>query len=221
MFFLSDMLNRRLKLPASASEALPGRPRPIRTAARHHVSRLSLYPPFPDGLETAILGMGSFWGPERLFWETPGVHVTVAGYCGGFTPNPTFQEVATGQTGHAEVVLVVFDPVRLPFTGLLRIFWENHDPTQGMRQGADIGTPYRSTIRAVTDGQLAQARASCAAYAAALEAAGAGRVTTEVAPAGPFYRAEAAHQQYLARNPGVFRRPAGTGVAWPGSVAGG
>jgi peptide-methionine (S)-S-oxide reductase len=212
MFFLSDMLNKKLKLPA-AGEALPGRERPIPTAAKHHVSKRPLKGPYPDGLETVFLGMGCFWGAERLFWQTPGVWVTAVGYQGGVTPNPTYQETCTGLTGHAEVVMVVFDPNEVSLAELLRIFWESHDPTQGMRQGNDVGTTYRSTIYTTTDEQLAEVRASKDAYEAALLAAGRSKVTTEIAPAGPFYFAEEDHQQYLSKNPFGYCGLKGTGVA--------
>ena len=212
MFFLSDMLNKKLKLP-TADEALPGRDRPIPTAAKHHVSRRELHGPFPDGLEVAYFGMGCFWGAERLFWQTPGVWVTAVGYQGGVTPNPTYQETCTGLTGHAETVMVVYDPREVSFSELLKLFWESHDPTQGMRQGNDVGTTYRSTIYTTTDDQLAQAEASRDAYAASLSAAGRSRITTEIAPAPEFYFAEAEHQQYLAKNPYGYCGLKGTGVA--------
>jgi peptide-methionine (S)-S-oxide reductase len=212
MFFLSDMLNKKLKLP-TPQEALPGRDRPIPTATKHHVSKRPLHGPYPDGLETAYFGMGCFWGAERLFWETPGVWVTAVGYQGGVTPNPTYQETCTGLTGHAEMVLVVYDPREVSYGELLRIFWESHDPTQGMRQGNDVGTTYRSAIYTTSDAQLAEALASKEAYEAALGAAGRSRITTEIAPAAQFYFAEAEHQQYLAKNPFGYCGLKGTGVA--------
>ena len=212
MFFLSDMLNKKLKLP-TAQEALPGRDRPIPTAARHHVSKRPLHGPHPEGLEVAYFGMGCFWGAERLFWETPGVWVTAVGYQGGVTPNPTYQETCTGLTGHAEVVMVVYDPSEVSYAELLRIFWESHDPTQGMRQGNDVGTTYRSAIYTTTDAQQAEAVASKEAYEAALAAAGRSRITTEITPAPAFYFAEADHQQYLAKNPFGYCGLKGTGVA--------
>ena len=212
MFFLSDMLNKKLKLPAPG-EALPGRPGPIPTAARHHVSKRALKGPYPDGLETAYFGLGCFWGAERLFWQVPGVWVTAAGYQGGLTRNPTYQETCTGLTGHAETVLVVFDPAEVSYADLLRMFWESHDPTQGMRQGNDVGTTYRSAIYTTSDAQLDQARRSKDAYESALRAAGRPRITTEIAPAPDFYFAEAEHQQYLAKNPQGYCGLRGTGVA--------
>lgn len=212
MFFLSDMLNKKLKLP-TPQEALPGRDRPIPTATKHHISKRPLHGPYPDGLETAYFGMGCFWGAERLFWETPGVWVTAVGYQGGVTPNPTYQETCTGLTGHAEMVLVVYDPREVSYGELLRIFWESHDPTQGMRQGNDVGTTYRSAIYTTSDAQLAEALASKEAYEAALGAAGRSRITTEIAPAAQFYFAEAEHQQYLAKNPFGYCGLKGTGVA--------
>ncbi len=212
MFFLSDMLNKKLKLP-TAGEALPGRDRPIPTAAKHHVSKRALKGPYPNGLETVYFGMGCFWGAERLFWQTPGVWVTAVGYQGGITPNPTYQETCTGLTGHAETVMVVFDPNEVSLAELLRIFWESHDPTQGMRQGNDVGTTYRSTIYTISDAQLEEAQASREAYQAALQSAGRSKITTEIAPAGPFYFAEEDHQQYLAKNPYGYCGLKGTGVA--------
>lgn len=212
MFFLSDMLNKKLKLPTPA-EALPGRSRPIPTATKHHVSGRPLHGPHPEGLETAYFGMGCFWGAERLFWQLPGVWVTAVGYQGGVTPNPTYQETCTGLTGHAETVMVVFDPAAVSYGGLLRLFWESHDPTQGMRQGNDVGTTYRSAIYTTSEAQLAEAQASKEAYGAALNAAGRSRITTEIAPAPTFYFAEADHQQYLAKNPYGYCGLKGTGVA--------
>jgi peptide-methionine (S)-S-oxide reductase len=181
---------------------------------RHFVNGNRLSPPFPAGLQLAMFGMGCFWGAERLFWELPGIYSTAAGYAGGFTPNPTYQEVCTGMTGHTEVVRVVFDPARIGYAGLLKCFWESHDPTQGMRQGGDVGTQYRSTIYAIDDAQLRQAEESKAAYQRALTAAGHGRpISTEVLPAPVFYYAEEYHQQYLARNPGGYCGLDSTGVA--------
>jgi peptide-methionine (S)-S-oxide reductase len=214
MFFLSDMLNKKLNLP-KPGEALPGRASPIPTAARHFVSGRPLKGPYPDGLETALFGMGCYWGAERLFWQAPGVWVTAAGFAGGITPNPTYQETCTGLTGHAEVVLVVFDPKAVAYSGLLKLFWEEHDPTQGMRQGNDIGTAYRSAIYAFGEAQQQAATASRDAYQAALKAAGGSRITTEIAPAPAFYFAEADHQQYLARNPYGYCAMRGTGVSCP------
>ncbi|MEW9807156.1 peptide-methionine (S)-S-oxide reductase MsrA [Mesorhizobium sp. ZMM04-5] len=212
MFFLSDMLNKKIQMP-KPGEALPGRDRPIPTASDHFVSGRPLKGPYPEGLETAMFGLGCFWGAERMFWETDGVWVTAVGYAGGATPNPTYQETCTGMTGHAEVVLVVFDPRIVSYADLLKIFWEAHDPTQGMRQGNDVGTTYRSAIYAFGAEQLAAAQASKDAYEAALKAAGRGRITTEIAPAPAFYFAEAEHQQYLAKNPYGYCNLKGTGVA--------
>jgi peptide-methionine (S)-S-oxide reductase len=181
---------------------------------RHFVNGNLLSPPFPAGLQLAIFGMGCFWGAERLFWKLPGVYSTAAGYAGGFTPNPTYQEVCSGMTGHTEVVLVVYDPARIGYPELLKYFWESHDPTQGMRQGGDVGTQYRSAIYATDDAQLRQAEESKAAYQRALTAAGLGRpISTEMLPAPVFYYAEEYHQQYLAKNPGGYCGLDSTGVA--------
>ncbi|WP_406873412.1 peptide-methionine (S)-S-oxide reductase MsrA [Aminobacter sp. P9b] len=212
MFFLSDMLNKKLKLPVPG-EALPGRERPLPTANKHHVSKRPLKGPYPEGLEQALFGLGCFWGAERLFWQTPGVWVTAVGYAGGLTPNPTYQETCTGLTGHAEVVLVVFDPKEVAYADLLKIFWESHDPTQGMRQGNDVGTTYRSAIYTFSDAQQAEAIASRDAYQAALKGAGRDKITTEIAAAPEFYFAEEDHQQYLAKNPYGYCGLKGTGVA--------
>ncbi len=212
MFFLSDMLNKKLNLP-KPGEALPGREKPIPTAETHFVSGRPLKGPYPDGLETALFGMGCFWGAERLFWQTEGVWVTASGYAGGLTANPTYQETCTGLTGHAEVVLVVFDPKVVSYSDLLKIFWEAHDPTQGMRQGNDVGTTYRSAIFTFGEAQHQTALASRDAYQAALAATGRGKITTEIAPAPEFYFAEAEHQQYLAKNPDGYCGLKGTGVA--------
>ena len=214
MFFLSDMLNKKLKLP-TAAEALPGRAKPIPTASQHEVSGRPLQGPYPAGTEIVYFGMGCFWGAERLFWQTPGVWVTAAGYQGGITPNPTYQETCTGLTGHTETVMVVYDPATVSFADLLTLFWESHDPTQGMRQGNDVGTTYRSAIYTTTDAQLAAAETSHEAYEAALKQAGRSRITTEIAPAPIFYFAEAEHQQYLAKNPNGYCGLAGTGVSCP------
>ncbi|MCB1454353.1 MAG: peptide-methionine (S)-S-oxide reductase MsrA [Rhizobiaceae bacterium] len=214
MFFLGDILNKKTQLPAQG-DALPGRAEPIPTSAKHFVSGRPLHGPYPDGLEAVMFGMGCFWGAERLFWQTEGVWVTAVGYAGGFTPNPTYQETCTGLTGHAEVVLVVYDPKLVTFSELLSIFWEGHDPTQGMRQGNDVGTTYRSTIYTSTDAQYDAAIASRDAYQAALGGAGRGRITTEIKPAPEFYFAEAEHQQYLAKNPYGYCGLQGTGVSCP------
>jgi peptide-methionine (S)-S-oxide reductase len=214
MFFLSDMLNKKLTLP-KPGEALPGRMKPIPTATRHYVSKRPLKGPYPDGLETALFGLGCFWGAERMFWQMDGVWVTAVGYAGGITPNPTYQETCTGLTGHTEVVLVVFDPKIVSYADLLKAFWENHDPTQGMRQGNDVGTTYRSAIYSSGEAQHAAATASRDTYQAALAAAGGGRITTEIAPAPAFYFAEEEHQQYLAKNPYGYCNLRGTGVSCP------
>jgi peptide-methionine (S)-S-oxide reductase len=211
MNFLTSMFTKKRQLP-SAEEALPGRDEPIPTASVHYVSKRPLKRPFPDGMETVMFGMGCFWGAERLLWQTPGVWVTAAGYAGGETPNPTYQETCTGLTGHAEVVLVVYDPNEVSFAKLLKIFWESHDPTQGMRQGNDVGTTYRSAIYATSQAQLDEAIASRDAYQAALAKAGQGTITTEIRKAPEFYYAEADHQQYLAKNPGGYCGLRGTGV---------
>ncbi|MFU8895861.1 MAG: peptide-methionine (S)-S-oxide reductase MsrA [Gammaproteobacteria bacterium] len=200
----------------SAEEALPGRATSMPVPAGHFVSGRPLAPPYPAGLEVAEFGLGCFWGAERCFWQTPGVWVTAVGYSGGFTPNPDYREVCSGQTGHAEVVRVVFDPRAIDYADLLKIFWEAHDPTQGMRQGGDVGTQYRSVIFTHGDAQQAQAEASRAAYQQALSAAGRGAVTTEIHPAPTFYFAEDDHQQYLAKNPGGYCGLGGTGVSCPG-----
>ena len=202
-----------------AGDALPGRDEPIEVPERHEVLGTPLVPPFPDGFEQAIVGMGCFWGAERVFWRAPGIYTTAVGYAGGFTPNPTYREVCSGETGHAEVVLAVFDPAETSYEEMLRLFWENHDPTQGMRQGNDAGTQYRSAIYWTTDAQRAAAEASKAAYQEQLTRAGYGEITTEIAPAGPFYYAEDYHQQYLAKNPNGYCGLGGTGVACPVGLA--
>lgn len=212
MFFLSDMLNKKLKLPTEA-EALPGRDKPIATARQHFVNRRPLKAPWPDGMEVAYFAMGCFWGAERLFWQTEGVWVTAVGYAGGMTPNPTYQETCTGLTGHAEVVQVVYDPNVVSFGELLKLFWEEHDPTQGMRQGNDVGTTYRSAIFTTTEQQLKEALASRGAYEKALRTAGRGKITTEIRAAPEFYYAEEDHQQYLAKNPYGYCGLKGTGVS--------
>ena len=214
MFFLSDMLNKKLKLP-TPEEALPGRDQPVPTAAKHYVSKRPLKGPYPEGLEMAMFGMGCFWGAERLFWQIEGVWVTAVGYAGGVTPNPTYQETCTGLTGHAEVVLVVFDPKVVSYAELLKAFWENHDPTQGMRQGNDVGTTYRSAIYTFSDEQQRAAIASRDAYEKSLRGVGREKITTEIRPAAEFYFAEADHQQYLAKNPDGYCGLQGTGVSCP------
>jgi peptide-methionine (S)-S-oxide reductase len=191
---------------------LPGRPESIPVPSAHFVTGRAISPPFPEGLESVQFGLGCFWGAERKFWEAEGVWTTAVGYAGGSTPNPTYEEVCSGLTGHTEVVLVVFDPAATDFGDLLKLFWESHDPTQGMRQGNDMGTQYRSAVYTYTTSQTTQALASLGAYQAALEAAGFGRITTETREAGPFYYAEDYHQQYLAKNPSGYCGLGGTGV---------
>ena len=203
----------------TADEALPGRDEPIVVPDRHEVLGTPLQPPFPAGFEQLIVGMGCFWGAERVFWRAPGIYTTAVGYAGGFTPNPTYREVCSGETGHAEVVLAVFDPEQTSYDAMLRLFWENHDPTQGMRQGNDAGTQYRSAIYWTTDAQRDAAEASRAMYQQELTRAGYGEITTEIAEAGPFYYAEDYHQQYLAKNPNGYCGLGGTGVACPVGLA--
>jgi peptide-methionine (S)-S-oxide reductase len=195
--------------------ALPGRAAAIPTARTHFVNGHALKGPYPDGMEIAVLAMGCFWGVEQVFWKIPGVHVTAVGYAAGVTPNPTYEEVCTGRTGHTEVVQVVFDPRVVTYETLLKTFWENHDPTQGMRQGGDIGMQYRSGIYVTSDAQAAAAVASKEAYQQALNAQGLGTITTEIGAAGPFYFAEDYHQQYLAKNPEGYCGVGGTGVVCP------
>lgn len=201
-------------LPA-ADDALPGRETPIPTAGTHFVNGRSLKGPYPEGLETAIFGLGCFWGAERVFWEMDGVWVTAVGYAAGFTPNPTYQEVCSGQTGHNEVVLVVYDPEKAAYRGLLKAFFEAHDPTQGMRQGNDVGTQYRSGIYTTSDQQKAEAEAVLESYQKAIKQRGLGPITTEILAAPEFYFAEDYHQQYLAKNPGGYCGLGGTGIACP------
>ncbi len=208
------MLSQKTQMP-TAETALPGRADPLPTDERHFVSGHPLNGPYPDGYETAVFGMGCFWGVERIFWQLPGVWVTAVGYSGGITPNPTYEETCTGRTGHTEVVKVVFDPKVISYADLLKAFWENHDPTQGMRQGNDIGTTYRSAIYYVDEGQKAEAERSREAYQAALARAGRGEITTEIAALGPFYYAEDYHQGYLAKNPAGYCGIGGTGVVCP------
>ncbi len=196
-------------------DALPGRPDPIPTSARHAVLETPIRPPFPEGLQTAVFGLGCFWGAERIFWQAPGVYTTAVGYAGGFTPNPTYEEVCSGRTGHTEAVLVVFDPAQTSYEELLRLFWEGHDPTQGMQQGNDVGTQYRSAIYTTDATQAEAVERSRATFGERLRDAGYGDVTTEVAPAGEFFYAEAYHQQYLAKNPGGYCGLGGTGVSCP------
>lgn len=211
--FLFDTLSKKTTMPTEET-ALPGREEALAVSELHFVNGRPLKGPYPDGLEIIYLGMGCFWGAERLFWQTPGVWVTAVGYAGGFTRNPTYQETTTGQTGHAEVVKVVYDPAVISLSGLLRIFFEEHDPTQGMRQGNDVGTTYRSAIYATTEGQLQQAQKARDVFQQALEDAGHGRaITTEIGPLETFYYAEDYHQQYLAKNPGGYCGLRGTGVS--------
>ena len=202
---------RKTRLP-SAEDALPGRETAIQVPDRHYVLGTSLRPPFPEHLQQALFGLGCFWGAERRFWETPGVFSTAVGYAAGLTPNPTYEEVCSGMTGHNEVVLVVFDPDRTPFRRLLKAFWESHDPTQGMRQGNDVGTQYRSGIYAFTAEQMRLAEASRDAYQAKLAQANLAKITTEILSAPPFYYAEDYHQQYLAKNPAGYCGIGGTGI---------
>ncbi len=199
--------------------ALPGRSAAMPVPEGHFVNGHPLSPPFPEGLEQAVFAMGCFWGAERKFWEAPGVFTTAVGYAGGYTPNPTYEEVCSGRTGHAEAVLVVFDPEVIAYEQLLRIFWESHDPTQGMRQGNDVGTQYRSAVYTSDEDQRAAAEASRKAFQDVLSAAGYGEITTDIAPAGPFYYAEPYHQQYLAKNPYGYCGLGGTGVSCPIGVA--
>ncbi|TVQ34856.1 MAG: peptide-methionine (S)-S-oxide reductase MsrA [Geminicoccaceae bacterium] len=201
----------KTRLP-TAETALPGRPQPIPTASHHAVNGHALQPPYPGGMAEATFGMGCFWGAERLFWRLNGVYVTAVGYAGGHTPNPTYEEVCSGRTGHTEVVHVVFDPAVLPYAEVLRTFWEGHDPTQGMRQGNDVGTQYRSALYTYDDAQEAAAAQSRDRFQAALDARGLGRITTEIRPAPMLYFAETYHQQYLHKNPGGYCGLGGTGV---------
>jgi peptide-methionine (S)-S-oxide reductase len=196
-------------------DALPGRDERMPVPSRHEVLGTPLEPPFPEGLERAVFGLGCFWGAERVFWQAPGIYTTAVGYAGGFTPNPSYQEACSGRTGHTEAVLVVFDPKVTSYEELLRLFWESHDPTQGMRQGNDVGTQYRSAILWTSDEQRAAAEASCDMYQRVLADAGYGAITTELAEAGPFYYAEDYHQQYLAKNPNGYCGLGGTGVTCP------
>jgi peptide-methionine (S)-S-oxide reductase len=209
---------KKLELP-TPDEALPGRSATMPVAAQHFVNFHPLTPPFPEGMETAMFGMGCFWGAERKFWQAPGVYTTAVGYAGGITPNPTYEEVCSGLTGHTEVVLVVFDPSVTSYDEILRVFWENHDPTQGMRQGNDVGTQYRSAIYCYGDKQLAGAENSRDSYQEVLTKAGYGEISTEIRPAPEFYYAEDYHQQYLAKNPMGYCGIGGTGVACPVGVA--
>ena len=203
-----------LRLPRP-EQALPGRATAMPVPAGHFVNGNPIAPPFPAGLEQAVIAMGCFWGAERKFWQAPGVYTTAVGYAGGYTPNPTYREVCSGMTGHTEVVLVVFDPTVTSYEAVLKLFWENHDPTQGMRQGNDVGTQYRSAIYATSPEQLKAAEASRETFQAQLGESGYGEISTEIAEAGDFYYAEAYHQQYLAKNPNGYCGLAGTGVSCP------
>ena len=210
-----NFLSKKTGLP-TAADALPGRAHPIPTAATHYLNGRALKGPYPAGIETAVFGMGCFWGAERKFWEAgEGVYITAVGYAGGFSPNPTYEETCSGRTRHTEAVLVAYDPKKISYARLLQIFWENHDPTQGMRQGNDVGSQYRSAIYATSPAQLTAARESAKAYGEALKARGLGTITTEIAEAGPFYFAEDYHQQYLAKNPRGYCGLGGTGVSCP------
>ena len=210
---------KKSEMPAAAT-ALPGRAEAMQFVPTHYVNGHPLVGPFPAGLEEAVFAMGCFWGVERLFWQLPGVYSTSVGYAGGFTPNPTYREVCSGQTGHAEVVRVIYDPKKISYEDLLKVFWESHDPTQGMRQGSDVGTQYRSAIYTTTPQQKELAEKSRSSYAARLAQAGKGAVTTQIEAAPPFYYAEDYHQQYLAKNPDGYCGLKGTGVVCPigGSV---
>jgi peptide-methionine (S)-S-oxide reductase len=209
------MFGRKKTTLPERTEALPGRDAGMPVPEAHFVSGNPLYGPWPDGYETAVFGLGCFWGAERRFWETDGVYSTAVGYAGGYTPNPTYEEVCSGQTGHTEAVLVVYDPGVVSYEALLGVFWEAHDPTQGMRQGNDVGTQYRSAVYTTDEEQATAARSSREAYAGALARAGYGPITTEIAPLDQFYYAEDYHQQYLAKNPGGYCGIGGTGVSCP------
>jgi peptide-methionine (S)-S-oxide reductase len=209
----------KLSVP-KPEDCLPGRPEPMPVPERHFVNGHALAGPYPRGCERAVFGLGCFWGAERLFWEAPGVYVTAVGYAGGSTPNPTYEEVCSGRTGHAEVVLVVFDPAKTSYEALLKLFWEGHDPTQGMRQGNDIGSQYRSAICTFSPAQHAAAEATREAYQARLAASSYGAITTEIGEAPPFYFAEDYHQQYLAKNPWGYCGHGGTGIACPAAAGG-
>jgi peptide-methionine (S)-S-oxide reductase len=212
------LFGRKNEMP-TPERALAGRDQQMPVPAEHYVNGHPLTPPFPDGLEQAVFAMGCFWGAERVFWQADGVFTTAVGYAAGFTANPTYQEVCSGKTGHTEAVLVVFDPAVITYDALLRLFWENHDPTQGMRQGNDVGTQYRSGIYTFSDEQLEQATASRDAYQDVLRQAGNDNTTTEIRPATAFYYAEDYHQQYLAKNPGGYCGLGGTGLSCPTGLA--
>ncbi len=214
MSLLDKLFSSKTEMP-TPDTALPGRDTPLQTDLNHVVSGNPLKGPYPDGFQTAVFGMGCFWGVERIFWQIPGVWVTSVGYSGGVTPNPTYEETCTGRTGQTEVVRVVFDPSVVTYAQLLKTFWEGHDPTQGMRQGNDVGTTYRSAIYYAGDAQKAEAERSRDAYQAALTQAGRGQISTEIAPLGPYYYAEGYHQGYLAKNPAGYCGIGGTGVVCP------
>jgi peptide-methionine (S)-S-oxide reductase len=212
---MTMFLSRHKTAMVEPGQALPGRDTPIPVPARHDVLGTPLQPPFPEGHETAVFGLGCFWGAERVFWDAPGVYTTAVGYAGGQTPNPTYEEVCSARTGHTEAVLVVFDPKQTSYEELLRLFWEGHDPTQGMRQGNDVGTQYRSAIYWTTPEQRDAALASRETFQGELGKRGYGEITTEIAEAGPFYYAEGYHQQYLAKNPNGYCGLGDTGVSCP------
>ena len=214
------LLRKPVDLPTPET-ALPGRETALVVGARHLVLDTPIVPPFPAGHEQLVVGMGCFWGAERLFWQTPGVYTTAVGYAGGYTPNPTYEEVCSGRTGHTEAVLAVFDPAQVSLDELLRVFWEGHDPTQGMRQGNDVGTQYRSAVYWQGEAQREAVLASRERFQQALQRAGHGPITTEIAEAGPFYYAEDYHQQYLARNPNGYCGLGGTGVSCPVGITAG
>jgi peptide-methionine (S)-S-oxide reductase len=216
-----EMFHRRKTTMPTSDDALPGRATPLRVPETHHALGTSLTPPFPDGTERAMFGMGCFWGAERIFWQIPGVTTTFVGYAGGFTPNPTYEEVGTGGTGHNEVAVVIYDPAKVAYQTLLKAFWENHDPTQGMRQGNDVGTQYRSGIYTFSDAQRAEAEASRDNYQRSLTEKGYGAITTEIEPAGDFYYAEDYHQQYLSKNPGGYCNHGFCQVAYAETPVGG
>jgi len=218
MSLLHDLFKDKTAM-ITAEQALPGRDTEIPVPDRHFVLGTPLRPPFPDGMQSIVIGMGCFWGAERIFWQAPGIYTTAVGYAGGFTPNPTYEEVCSGSTGHTEAVLAVFDPKLTSYEEMLRLFWEGHDPTQAMRQGNDVGTQYRSAIYFHDPSQQAAAERSRDAYAEVLRASGYGEIATEIAAAGPFYYAEDYHQQYLAKNPAGYCGLGGTGVSCPIGIA--
>jgi peptide-methionine (S)-S-oxide reductase len=214
----TSVFGKKMSMP-SPGESLPGRDTPVDVPLTHHVNGMPLVGPFPEGTEVAVFGMGCFWGAEEGFWQLPGVHTTSVGYAGGFTRNPSYEEVCSGRTGHAEVVMVVFDPNVVGYDDLLRVFWETHDPTQGYRQGNDLGTQYRSTIYTTTDAQLDMAKRSRDVYQTVLSSRGFGDITTEIEPLGEYFYAEDYHQQYLSKNPHGYRCHARTGLEYPGVEA--